>query len=259
MQAVLPRLKPDLVLVGVNQLDDLAQEYDMNAGGGEVRQSLMKRVGVVASSLLEASFGNYLKLLGIGGDGKVTYISERWLKSVDDKMKSLDASRRLRFERLDDTVRSMLLSGNLNPAALRQYTEFPERSFVFNNPDLPVTREAFKSMSAELRQIRELCERHSARVVFVNMPSNDFTGHRVVRMPTDELNEYLVTHNRIDSMYRQLARDNRMDYMELTEHFLRLSPKDSFFFKYDGHPNRRGYEEIASFLSEELIRREYLK
>ncbi len=259
MKAVLPQLKPDLVLVGVNQLDDLAQVYERKAGGGEVSQSLMKRLGVLSSSLLEASFGNYLIILGIVRDDKVTYIRDRWIRSMDDKMRTLDHSRRLRFERLDDTVRAMLLSGNLNPAAIRHYTEFPERSFIFNNPDLPVTRDAFKTMSGELRQIREVCERHSAKTVFVNMPNSEFTGHRVVRMPTDVLNVYLMENNRIDSMYRKLAADNGMDYIELTGHFLRLTPKDSFFFKYDGHPNLRGYEEIAGYVSEELIRKGYLK
>jgi hypothetical protein len=78
-------------------------------------------------------------------------------------------------------------------------------------------------------------------------------------MPTDVLNVYLMENNRIDSMYRKLAADNGMDYIELTGHFLRLTPKDSFFFKYDGHPNLRGYEEIAGYVSEELIRKGYLK
>ena len=42
-------------------------------------------------------------------------------------------------------------------------------------------------------------------------------------------------------------------YIELTEHFVGLQNKSEYFFKYDGHPNKKGYEEIAEYIGKHLI------
>ena len=42
-------------------------------------------------------------------------------------------------------------------------------------------------------------------------------------------------------------------YIELTEHFVGLQNKSEYFFKYDGHPNKKGYEEIVALNTAEEL------
>lgn len=57
----------------------------------------------------------------------------------------------------------------------------------------------------------------------------------------------------MDSIYRSIADTNELPYIELTEHFIGLQSKSDYFFKYDGHPNEKGYEEIAKNIGKQLI------
>lgn len=86
------------------------------------------------------------------------------------------------------------------------------------------------------------CFLYNSNFVFVNLPNNRFTGHIVVRTPSDVLNSYFAANNNIDAIYRSIANANEIPYVELTEHFIGLQNKLAFFFRYDGHPNEKGYE-----------------
>lgn len=255
MESVLGRLKADLVLIGILQLDDLAQIYERRHAPADNSPVFAVRARGFLYELAESSIGNIRRSLYVNSGRKVVQIREGWLRDRDRIMKGLDHHRRLRFERLDDTVRSMFMSGDLNPTLMKRYIDFPDRAFVFNNPDHPSTREAVLAMGEDLRRMKELCAKHGVKAVFVNLPYNEFTGHKVVRMPTDVAVGFLRDNNRIDSVYRGLALGSGMEYIELTRHFLGLEPKDSFFFKYDGHPTAKGHQEIALFLSRELTDR----
>ena len=91
------------------------------------------------------------------------------------------------------------------------------------------------------------------------MPTNRFTGHIVIRTPSDVLNSYFETNNNIDPIYHSIANANDLPYMELTKHFIGLQNKSEYFFRYDGHPNEKGYEEIAQYIGKQLIEQNKLK
>lgn len=84
------------------------------------------------------------------------------------------------------------------------------------------------------------------------------TGHKVVRTSTDFLNPYFEKHNHIDSIYRSIAEKNQVPYIELTGHFINLKDKTGYFYKYDGHPNKNGYQEIADYIGKQLIAGDYI-
>ena len=259
MKKILPRLNADLVLVGVLQLDDLAQLYEYKHRNHSKKDGLGEKASEFLNNFIQSSFGHYVSFFQQKRDNDLIKVRDIWLKKTDEIMKSLDGNEHLRFERLNDTVKSMFLSGNLNPSLLQRYIEFPDRSFIFNNPYHPATKEAIGFMKEDLKKMKTLCDLFKTPVIFINLPYNQFTGHKVIRMPIDELDIHLMEHNRIDSIYRSLALNSGMDYIELTNHFQQLTPKDSFFFKYDGHPNRRGYEEMAGYIAGQLIKKGYIK
>lgn len=258
MKKILPRLKADLILVGVLQLDDLAQLYEAQHNRNPEKAGISHEIVNLTNNFLKSSFGNYAQILEKNSKNEVLYVKDIWIEKSTEFMDGLQGSRLLRFDRLDDSLKWMFVRGELNPTLLNRYIDFPDRPFIFNNPEHPATKDAINLMSIDLKGMKEVAAQYNARIVFVNMPYNQFTGHKVIRMPTDELDEYLRNNNRIDSIYRKLALDNGMDYIELTDYFSKLNPKDSFFFKYDGHPTRKGYNAMADYISEALIQKGYI-
>lgn len=247
-----PLLKPDLVLVGVLQLDDLAQLFE---------NKLTKSKGNLGSSkyllksFLSASFGNYLTLLV--KEDQVVDIKAEWERSNKGLIESFQGLRQLRFGTLSDTIQMLFKTGNLNPGLLNNYIDFPDRITIFNNPNHPVTQEAIRLMNLDFEKMKEVCDANRAGLLFINLPMNYFTGHIVERMPSDVLNEYFMENNHIDSIYSSIANRNQIPYFQLTQHFKDLAEKEKYFFKYDGHPNKVGYQEIAKETGRYLVENQY--
>ena len=153
----------------------------------------------------------------------------------------------------DETEQNMFKSGNLDPSLLDWYMNFPDRVAIFNNPNHPATKYSISEMGKDIKAMNNLCKEYNSDLIFVNIPMDYFTGHVVIRDPSNTLNSYYITHNNIDSIYRSIAETNDIPYIEMTNHFIGLENKTDYFFKYDGHPNEKGYDEIAKYVYENLI------
>jgi len=250
MSEIVPLLKPDLVLAGVLQLDDLAQLFEnklLTDSKGDIDD-----LKYLSKSFLMASFGNYLKVFSLK-DETVVDIKAVWEDSNEGLINNFTGLRKLRFGTLTDTVQTLFKTGNLNPGLLNNYIDFPDRVTIFNNPNHPATREAIQKMSDDVDKMRETCKANKAELIFINLPMNYFTGHLVERMPSDILNGYFMKNNHIDSIYSSIAKNNQVPYFQLTQHFQGLVEKEKYFFKYDGHPNAYGYHEIAVEIGRYLI------
>jgi lysophospholipase L1-like esterase len=249
-----PLLKPDLVLVGVLQLDDLAQLFEnkLTEAKGDINNPKY-----LIRSFLTASFGNYLKLVSPKNE-QVIDIRAVWEGNNNDLIKDFKGMRKLRFTTLTDTIQTLFKTGNLNPGLLNNYIDFPDRVTIFNNPNHPATQEAIRAMSDDFEKMSAVCKSAGATLMFINLPMNYFTGHVVERMPSDVLNKYFMENNGIDSIYSSIANTNHLPYFQLTQHFKDLAEKEKYFFKYDGHPNKDGYHEIATEIGRHLIETQYV-
>ncbi len=256
MADAVPLLKPDLVLVGVLQLDDLAQLFE--------NKLLEEPKGDIANpkyllkSFLSASFGNYLGMVN-RQDEDVVDVKAAWEQSNEKMIRDFRGLRKLRFTTLTDTVQTLFKTGNLNPGLLNNYIDFPDRVTIFNTPDNSATQYAIQKMNEDFADMKRISEANNAGLIFINLPMNYFTGHKVERMPSDVLNDYFMENNRIDTIYSAIADHNQIPYFQLTRHFKDLPEKDKYFFKYDGHPNERGYHEIAAQTGRYLIENHYLR
>jgi lysophospholipase L1-like esterase len=251
-----PLLKPDLVLVGVMQADDLAQLYEHNSISK--RTSVAREIKSIITTYLKYSFKNTLSLRS-NKETKTIKIQSNWEKSSTSMIENFTHLQTIRFHTLDDSVQRLFKSGNLNPGLLKYYINFPDRDIIFNNPAHPATKYSIQAMGKDLKEMKDICHRYNSNLVFVNLANNRFTGHIVVRTPSDVLNSYFTANNNIDPIYRSIANANEMPYMELTKHFIGLQNKSEYFFRYDGHPNEKGYEEIAKYIGRQLIEQDILK
>jgi len=256
MEKAIPLLKPDLVLVGVLQSGDLAQLYENNFIIN--RKISVRRIKQVVRKYLKYSFENILSLLS-NRELKTIETKSNWKTQSTSKIASFNHFQKLRFYALDDSVQSLFKSGNLNPGLLRYYIIYPDSRNIFNNPNHPATKFAIQEMNKDFKEMRGICDKYNSDLIFINLPVSSFTGHKVIRTPSDVLNSYFETNNNIDPIYHSIANANNLPYMELTKHFIGLQNKSEYFFKYDGHPNEKGYEEIAKYIGKQLIEQNKLE
>jgi lysophospholipase L1-like esterase len=261
MSRAVPLLKPDLVLVGVLQIDDLAQLYENSFANKSVAAqkekkvntasiSLSKKISAIFYDFTNASFNNIFSLFK---KPKTVNVKSNWAETSGKIIESYSGLQKLRFHALDDTIQSLFRSGNLNPALLEYYIAFPERMTIFNNPAHPMTKFSIAEMQKDIDEMKLVCNKGNAKLVFINLPINNFTGHIVTRTPADILNTYFEKNNKIDSIYQNIAISAGLPYIELTDTFTSLRDKRGYFFLFDGHPNEKGYEIISSTIGSKLI------
>lgn len=256
MEKVIPLLKPDIVLLGVLQADDLAQLYESNFLNNKKSNSKTLQLALV--KYLKHSFLHLINLMKSSNPKEIN-IQYNWKESTTALMEKFGHLQKLTFNNLDDSVKRLFQTGNLNPGLLNYYIYYPNSNLVINNPDHPSTHIAISLMNKDIAEIKMLCENNDSQLIFINIPINKYTGHQVIRGPTDILSSYFLTNNHIDSIYKQVAENNLLPYFEMTDHFISLQDKTGYFFHYDGHPNEKGYEEIANYIGEKLLEEKYLK
>ena len=234
MNKTVPLLKPDLVLVGVLQLDDLAQLYEHNnisdAKIYTQNISLKAKLKYVIKTYGKHSVGNILKRRK-----QSINLKQNNINSVNNRITKYDYLQKKQYEVLPDSVKYLFETGNLNPGLLNSYVSFTYRVAVFNDPKHSATKFAIEKMNEDIREMKLLCEQHNTKMIFINMPTARFTGHKVIRTPNDIFNNFLKENNHIDIIYKNVAEKNDLPYLELTNHFIELEDKTKYFFRFDGH------------------------
>jgi len=262
---IVPFLKPDLVLMGVLQLDDLAQLYE-NSGrctepllkSHRPKISVGKKMKFALVTFLKYSFGDLVKALGFKTQKPAMINAASNKESVSELIALMNNAEKKRLSMMDPVLKDQFLQGNINPGLLRQYTGIPDRELRFNDPSNADTRFALGRMQQDLADMKAICKSNQCQLVFVNLPASYFSGHHVIRHFNDSVNNYLEQHNHLDPMYQAVAVANRLPYIELTQQFKSLKNKNDYFFRYDAHPTAKGYDEIAKGIAEELIKQRLL-
>ena len=261
--SIMPLLKPDLVLIGMHQLDDLAQihERQMQKQFKNVileRTSLKDKLVHIIVLYFKKSLESLANKMR-GSKGQEVQNGPSELKeSIGVILASMNEAERMEYESIDSSYKHYFVTGNINPAMVDSYLRFPKRQIVFNNPFAKETQEAVLVLRKDLLDIKQLCNQNKCKAVVVNLPDAFFTEHHVL-LPWKNKALYTAKENKIDSIYKSVALLNNMPYMEMTSTFLNLADKGKYFFKYDGHPNKNGYKQMGTYIANELCKMEEFK
>ncbi len=254
---VVPLLKPDLVLVGVLQLEDLAQIYESNFDSLQWdKGSLFFKVrsSSAPKMYLKESFKNIINLFKKPNYESIL-VNSTWKAQNERIINKFSHSERILFSTLSDTVRTMFKSGNLDPSILRPFAYYAFRDLIFNDPYHPATIFAIAEMKNDFAVMNRICLMNHAKLIFLNLPRADFTGHHLVELApgTDLRRTYLYNNNKIDSIYQAIANQTNIPYVDMTNRFKNLADKSAYFFGFDDHPTVKGQEQIAFAVGEFLI------
>jgi lysophospholipase L1-like esterase len=258
-QRALPLLRPDLVIVALNQADDLAQTIRAGTSGGEPQSE-----GVPSSALtsgLKATFPNLVELrrklrAGLAGENEVT---QSWKREVADLIGGLTAEERRRFDRMDGEVKGMFVAGDLNPYLLLAGLRRPDEMQKTLELEDPKVSEAIQEISTQLRRIKGSAAAAGGQVIVVSLPNGFFVSRAMLRsyarmgFVVDEAN---LSTTRMDEASRRAASAAGLAAFDVTEVFRQTAASRSLFFEHDGHFNPDGQrlfaESVETFVRGEL-------
>ncbi len=252
LEKMIPVLKPDLVLLGVLQLDDLAQVYE-ETQRTEKKETIpfWVKMKYAAKTFLQYSVRNITA--HTPKEQTEINIRETWKGSVWSITDHFSESQQSRYDKINDSVKALFKTADISPSVLYYYINYSDRVTVFNNPGHTATKFALAEMNKDIAGIKTLCSANKAALVFLNLPTHVFAGHKKPTMPNDTLDTWFQKNNKIDSLYRYIAFKNNIPYFELTNEFRVAEDSVDYFFRYDRHPNERGYEKIAELTGRYLL------
>ena len=246
-------LEPDLVLVAVLQNDDLIQLHR--------RRAKAKPENI--DTALRDVFPNIVQFFQKERFAPMPPhpIREEWKQQAQTLAEGYTGARRQHYETLDDTLKAMFLSGDLNPAMIQASLNRPDYFSFSLDAASPERQVALEAMSQNLHAIDQQAHAYGAEVLVLSMPAGGnvnvaaLEGYRRLglAMPED-----LLHTTAMDDATEEACRKAGVDFVKITEAMRARRHADSLFFKYDGHPTAAGYRLIAHLFSNSLLEKGYL-
>jgi GDSL-like Lipase/Acylhydrolase family len=236
LQAI-PLLKPDLVIVGVVQGDDLAQALFNPVGTAEK----LKRI-------VRGLYPNFVEMARGSGERDEIDLRLAWKQQAAELLAGFTPDEKVRFGRIDAEIQSLFVAGQLNPALVSLGVRTPE---YFRKPlalQAPDVRRAIGAVSSELLRIRKVSERTRGRVIIVSVPLGIYTSP--LKLETYARMGFLVDDQMLkttsmDEAARAASFGAGLDFYEVTPQFREVAGCQELFFRLDGHFNPAGSRLFA--------------
>jgi lysophospholipase L1-like esterase len=237
-----PEMRPDLVIVGVAQGDDLEQLDGRigppSAPSSEDQPQFLERV--------TTQLFPHLKRLIATNDATST-----WQRQVAELLDGASREERASFARLDRSIQVDYRKGRLNPGLLRLALWRPDYFSRHQNPQDPATRELIARMSAQLRRIVASARSVGAGVLVVSVPNPAYGSHedRVARQRLGfVLERDTLVDDGPDESIRVAAEAAAIPFVSFTNAF-RHDRGERLFFPLDGHLTKEGHGLVAGCLT----------
>lgn len=246
-ERAIPTMKPDLVIVGVDQGDDLAQLAPRPVSSSAGDQG---KISAFANAILWKLYPHLSK-----------YLQDRELRrplndlrreSVKGLVAKMTSEEKLRFERLEPRVKEAFVNGDLNPGLLNIVISDPD--YLLKTLDLskPDVQTLVSEMGRHLSRIKKIADSYGCAVVIVSIPIRVYSNQRDLEF-TQRLGfsvlPSMIESKSPDDAIRKASESANLRFYEITDRFRELAGRDRLFFELDGHPNEKGYKAIADLLS----------
>ncbi len=246
-------LEPDLVLVAILQNDDLAQLRGRSTDRPQNRGTIL---GGFFPNV--ARFFQEKRLVSLPPPHN---IENRWKGMAQEYSNRLTTAQRQKYEALDDTVKQMFLSGNLNPAlihgAIAQPTYY---TFSLDSTDHE-TQAAIEAMSKHIGAIDRYARAHNAKVLVLSIPDGGYvnvTAFEGYRRLGYEMHDNFLRTSAMDDATEEACSRAGVEFVKITEHMRKMSHLDTLFYEFDGHPTQEGYLLMARAFASILLEKKYL-
>ena len=239
-ERAIPLLRPDLIVVGMLQADDLFQAAESPA----------ERPAPASERLLRAFRALYPNLMQMMSpvDTKQLHVSkeelrETWRKQVKDFLGQMTAAEIARFENLPSPVRAAYQAGGLNPGLL--YMAMRHGEFLIDTCDVGGKgRHGIEETAKELAKIRQYAERVHADLVVVPVPYRAYVSRRDQAEMAGlgfHVEEEMISWSTPDEAIHEACRGAHVQFFSVTGEFRERGRANELYFQWDGHLNKAGH------------------
>ncbi len=242
----LPILKPDMVLVGILNGDDLQQCFSPILMALDHHPNLVR-------------LAHYLR--SRPGRARPYTPSKRnaeemraWFaESAKGILDGMSTAMRVRYDALEPVVKEAFLGGTLNPWLLSHSTGDPD--YFMNTTDMGKLQFPITMMSIYLRQIRKAAEREGVPVVALSIPEgfyvNEAAYKNVQRIGFHVVPEMLATHA-VDQAVEAACRKADIPFVCVSEHMRQHRTDASLYLELDRHLSAAGNALYADLITDPI-------
>lgn len=252
-EAAVPLLKPDWVIVGLLQGDDLNQsvpaKHAEDESAGAVLDALYPTLVEMRATLSSSSKDP----LVISADTA----RAKWRELATELVGRLRPDQRERFEALPDDIVQRYRDGDLNPYVVALAVREPHYYSWLLDPSNAVVERKVSAMAEQLERIRKLAESNGARVLCVSVPNWPYVSHPEAgrRLGFELSPEMLVTAAPDDEM-RRACEEAGIEPLDVTEALRRHAREaGTLFFPLDGHLTAEGQRLFAETIEPRIAAR----
>lgn len=252
-EAAVPLLKPDWVIVGLLQGDDLNQsvppKHDEREGAAPILDALYPTLTEMRETLSSSAKDP----LVISADAA----RAKWRELANDLLGRLKPDQRERFEALPADIVRRYRDGDLNPYVVALAVREPHYYSWLLDESNDVVERKIAAMAEQLERIRRVAESNGARVLGVSVPNWPYVSHLEPsrRLGFDLSGEMLVTTAPDDEM-RRACEQAGIEALDVTEALRRHAREAGpMFFPLDGHLNAKGQRLFAETIEPRIAAR----
>lgn len=258
-----PVLKPDLVIVGILQGEDLAQtaaEASPNSSaaapdGRPPSAVTPLRLRERAGSLGRRMYPNFLRLLGRNPPRQPS-LARVWKGEAQAVVGALTPQERTRFDGLDAHVKRAFLNGELNPSLIQTAMKLPRYFLDTFRADEPEVRSLISAVAGSLADIKKVAGRYGCEVIVVSVPVRVYASREDLescRRLGFELTPEMAESDSPDRAIEGACRIAGVKFISVTDEFRQAANGAHLFYEMDGHFNRAGHRVFAELLTPRLL------
>ena len=241
--------RPNLLIVGTLQGDDLIQLHDQPAPGTPV-----------TTLVADALFPTTRQWLELRKErDPITPYHQTFALTQQHIRSEFTPEQAERYRALPPRVRSSFEAGLLNPSLVQTAISTPDYFMQPVNANAEWNSVVSDRLTDSLETISRSCQAHGCQLLIAIVPNGPYVSRAALEGARDigfTASPELLSTNAPDEMVHDVCRAAGIDCFDRTQFFRRLTP--GCYFSLDGHFNEEGHRQFADSIKsviEERVRR----
>lgn len=265
----IPQLKPDLVITGILQGDDIAQLktskindiQQLSEVSGNVERS-SRQIASGQRSLRSMALGpvkwifqNFFRLRAIRERTQIAAISSIWSQQFIGIRDKITQEQQPRYAALPPELIALYQKGEISPYLFQLSIIRPDYFSETWELGREVTEESVAKLAECIRLIEDISIHNGAATYFVSIPygmyctTNDWHNWHYLGF---DLRPEMTSEDNADAVIHTAAELAGASFHSLTPEFRPIARDAELYYRYDGHFNPRGHREFARLLADKL-------
>ncbi len=248
----IPLLNPNLVIIGVLQGDDLAQSWPPPTSVPESEGWKLDWIQG-AQKLIYPNLANFIR----NQQNAKVLIEEHWSNDAAKAISRFSPEERERYDRLEPKLKTLFLSGNLNPSLVFKAMTRPKYFLDTFDINEEQTRKTISEVAKQFKRVVSVASSHGANVMVASIPYSVYVspiGFDSRARLGFELNKEMLKSQSADAAIKIASVEAGIEFVSVTKYFRKLKEPPLLYFEFDGHFSETGCAQFASALSPYVLR-----